>query len=131
MIGDQPRSAGSGFEGRDQKEADLKSPATFVLVHGAWHGGWCFSRVARILRQHGYDVFTPTLSERLTLTGRYREVRNRTHVAATGGEGSPFRAIHERLKTEPGLTLHTLPCGHDVMIDCPEETAQILLDANR
>ena len=100
-------------------------------MHGARHGGWCFSRVARILCQHGHDVCTPTLSERLTLTGRYREVRNRTHVAATGGEGSPFRAIHERLKTEPGLTLHTLPCGHDVMIDCPEETAQILLDANR
>lgn len=35
---------------------------TFVLVHGAWHGGWCYSRVARILRSKGYDVFTPTLT---------------------------------------------------------------------
>ncbi|HXH81954.1 MAG TPA: alpha/beta hydrolase, partial [Candidatus Tectomicrobia bacterium] len=24
--------------------------ATFVLVHGAWHGGWCWVRVARLLR---------------------------------------------------------------------------------
>src|SRR5206468_3612293 len=24
--------------------------ATFVLVHGAWHGGWCWLRVARLLR---------------------------------------------------------------------------------
>jgi hypothetical protein len=21
---------------------------TFVLVHGAWHGGWCYKRVARL-----------------------------------------------------------------------------------
>ena len=24
---------------------------TFVLVHGAWWGGWCYKRVARLLRQ--------------------------------------------------------------------------------
>ena len=35
---------------------------TFVLVHGAWHGGWCYKRVARLLRQAGHDVYTPTLT---------------------------------------------------------------------
>jgi pimeloyl-ACP methyl ester carboxylesterase len=34
----------------------------FVLVHGACHGGWCWSRVARLLRAEGHDVFTPTLT---------------------------------------------------------------------
>jgi pimeloyl-ACP methyl ester carboxylesterase len=33
---------------------------TFVLVHGAWHGGWCWSRVADRLRSAGHRVFTPT-----------------------------------------------------------------------
>jgi pimeloyl-ACP methyl ester carboxylesterase len=33
---------------------------TFVLVHGAWHGGWCWSRVADRLRAAGNRVFTPT-----------------------------------------------------------------------
>jgi pimeloyl-ACP methyl ester carboxylesterase len=33
---------------------------TFVLVHGAWHGGWCWSRVAERLRAAGHRVFTPT-----------------------------------------------------------------------
>jgi pimeloyl-ACP methyl ester carboxylesterase len=33
---------------------------TFVLVHGAWHGGWCWSKVASILRGRGHSVFTPT-----------------------------------------------------------------------
>ena len=33
---------------------------TYVLVHGAWHGGWCWSRVAERLRAAGCRVFTPT-----------------------------------------------------------------------
>ncbi|HDR9188779.1 MULTISPECIES: alpha/beta hydrolase [Burkholderia] len=35
---------------------------TFVLVHGAWHGGWCYGRTALYLRELGYHVHTPTLS---------------------------------------------------------------------
>jgi pimeloyl-ACP methyl ester carboxylesterase len=34
--------------------------ATFVLVHGAWHGGWCWSRLAGHLRAAGHIVFAPT-----------------------------------------------------------------------
>lgn len=33
---------------------------TFVLVHGGFHGGWCWSRVAALLRARGHAVFTPT-----------------------------------------------------------------------
>jgi pimeloyl-ACP methyl ester carboxylesterase len=36
--------------------------STFVLVHGAWHGGWCWQRVADRLRSGGHKVFTPTLT---------------------------------------------------------------------
>ena len=36
--------------------------ATFVLVHGGGHGGWCYQRVARPLRAAGHEVHTPTLS---------------------------------------------------------------------
>ncbi len=36
--------------------------ATIVLVHGAWHGGWCFRDTAKALRAQGHMVFTPTLS---------------------------------------------------------------------
>jgi pimeloyl-ACP methyl ester carboxylesterase len=36
--------------------------ATFVLVAGAWHGGWCWARVAPLLRDRGHDVLTPTLT---------------------------------------------------------------------
>jgi pimeloyl-ACP methyl ester carboxylesterase len=36
--------------------------ATFVLVHGAWHGGWCWVRLARLLRDAAHEVHTPTLT---------------------------------------------------------------------
>src|SRR5258705_413861 len=36
--------------------------ATFVLVHGGGHGGWCYQRVAPLLRAAGHDVYTPTLT---------------------------------------------------------------------
>src|SRR5579862_2405263 len=44
----------------------------FVLVHGAWHGGWCWSRVADRLRAKGHVVFTPTtgLGERKHLLSK-------------------------------------------------------------
>jgi pimeloyl-ACP methyl ester carboxylesterase len=36
--------------------------ATYVLVHGGGHGGWCYQRVARILRAAGHEVYAPTLT---------------------------------------------------------------------
>lgn len=36
--------------------------ATFVLVHGAWHGGWCWNQVAKRLRAAGHEVHAPTLT---------------------------------------------------------------------
>lgn len=35
--------------------------ANYVLVHGAWHGGWCWERVTTRLRAAGHKVFAPTL----------------------------------------------------------------------
>jgi len=37
-------------------------PQTIVLVHGAWHGGWCWRRVADRLERKGHKVFAPTLT---------------------------------------------------------------------
>lgn len=35
--------------------------AGFVLIHGSWHGGWCFDEVAARLRAAGHAVRAPTL----------------------------------------------------------------------
>ena len=33
----------------------------FVLIHGAWHGGWCWDGVIRILEQTGNTAEAPTM----------------------------------------------------------------------
>jgi pimeloyl-ACP methyl ester carboxylesterase len=232
--------------------------ATYVLVHGAWHGSWCWKRVRKALQAAGHEVFTPTLTgvgershlnspsvdlethildvvnlirweeisdivlcghsyagcvisgvadqiperiralvyldafvledgeclfdhvgaegvratreqvkttgdgwkvdpipgevfqvnprdrawmnaqcttqslacfeQRIKLTGGGDRVRDVTHVLATGfREGSPFPPMHERAKAR-GWKTRTLTCGHDVMLDCPDELKALLLE---
>ena len=55
--------------------------STFVLLHGAWHGGWCWKRVSSRLRAQGHVVHTPTftgLSDRAHVLSR--AVSLDTHV---------------------------------------------------
>ncbi len=56
--------------------------ANFVLVHGGGHGGWCYHKLARLLRRAGHDVITPTLTglgERLHLLRADTDLE--THIA--------------------------------------------------
>jgi pimeloyl-ACP methyl ester carboxylesterase len=57
-------AAGIGAIGMvEQASAQAQtSGKTFVLVHGAWHGGWCWRRVADLLQKQGHKVFTPTMT---------------------------------------------------------------------
>ena len=59
-----------------------RTMATFVLVHGAMHGGWCWRDVRSQLARRGHEVFTPTLTgmgdRRHSLTP---DVCVETHVA--------------------------------------------------
>jgi pimeloyl-ACP methyl ester carboxylesterase len=55
--------------------------ATFVLIHGAWHGGWCWKPVAAALRRAGHEVYAPSLTglgERRHLA--HRAIDLDTHV---------------------------------------------------
>jgi pimeloyl-ACP methyl ester carboxylesterase len=36
--------------------------STFVLVHGAWHGAWCWERLVPRLQAAGHEVVTPVLT---------------------------------------------------------------------
>jgi len=219
--------------------------ATFVLVHGAWHGGWCWRRVNDRLIAKGHRVHTPTLTgladrshllsqsidlsthitdvvnlirweelngivlcghsyggivvtgvadriperiaalayldaympvsgqsgadlrpratppgltlpptsaevfcvnerdrqwvdqmctphpvacatEKLMLTGACHTVPRKIYVRATGFPSTAFDRAHERAKSDPGWIAKELPCGHDAMIDMPDELAEIL-----
>jgi pimeloyl-ACP methyl ester carboxylesterase len=55
--------------------------ATFLLVHGGGHGGWCYQRLAALLRAVGHEVYAPTLTglgERVHLLSP--EVSLDTHI---------------------------------------------------
>jgi pimeloyl-ACP methyl ester carboxylesterase len=54
------------------------APRTFVLVHGAWHGGWCWRRVADRLERSGHKVFAPSLTG---LGDRSHLITNRVNVS--------------------------------------------------
>jgi pimeloyl-ACP methyl ester carboxylesterase len=61
--------------------ADFSVPRNFVLVHGAWHGGWCWRYVRDRLTAAGHRVFTPTLTglgERAHLLSR--DIGLQTHI---------------------------------------------------
>jgi hypothetical protein len=56
----------------------------FVLVHGGWHGGWCWQEVAQRLRRTGHDVYTPTLTGLAdrSLDGSHELMFDRTDAVA-------------------------------------------------
>ena len=38
--------------------------ATFILVHGAWHGAWCWRKIIPLLEKAGHNVLAPDLPGR-------------------------------------------------------------------
>jgi pimeloyl-ACP methyl ester carboxylesterase len=74
---------------------------TFVLVHGAWRGGWCWRRVADRLRGSGRVVFTPTL------TG----LGERSHLLGAGIDLTTHITDVVNVMTWESLTDVVL-CGH-------------------
>lgn len=57
-------SAALGAAGPALGDGEENRPAPrrkFVLIHGAWHGGFAWDGVAEQLRQHGHAVEAPTL----------------------------------------------------------------------
>src|SRR5262245_34243335 len=64
-LGEVPARAYDGRKQGSASEAGYRgrcTMATFVLVHGAWGGGWAWRPVASALRAAGHEVFTPTLT---------------------------------------------------------------------
>jgi pimeloyl-ACP methyl ester carboxylesterase len=64
----------------------------------------------------------------LRLSGKINAVKEVTFVVATGYGGSPFMPSYERAKAKGWKTV-SVACGHDVMLDMPEELTTILLNA--
>src|SRR5947209_11264731 len=57
-----PRRPSSTWRNSHAQFREVLMRATFVLVHGAWFGGWCWKKVTPRLRAAGHDVFAATLT---------------------------------------------------------------------
>jgi pimeloyl-ACP methyl ester carboxylesterase len=72
-----------------------------------------------------------TFEQRIRLSGGAGKISNVTFILANGFvEGSPFPPFYEKAKARGWKTL-TVPCGHDVMLDLPDELMRILVDVSK
>jgi pimeloyl-ACP methyl ester carboxylesterase len=70
-----------------------------------------------------------TFQQPLRLTGGIARIDNITYILADQWAPSPFTPFYGKAKENGWKTL-TMPCGHDVMLDMPEELTQALLAAS-
>ena len=92
--------------------------ATFVLIHGSWHGGWCFDEVKARLEALGHEVIAPDLPG---MGGSVAELRAVTLQGwADFTAVRPSRFIGCALKRPDQALRHIL--GH---IQGPEDLAKL------
>ena len=68
-------------------------------------------------------AFTP-----LRLTGARDRVPRKTYVRAKGYDNPNFESYYAKVKSDRSWRTYEVPCGHEMMIDMPERTAEILLE---
>lgn len=100
--------------------------AGFVLIHGAMHGGWCFDRVAEILRSKGHTVFAPDLPgmggdpetlEAVTLDGWARFTLDQCHAMRLRiGDAPLVLAGHSRGGLNIGAAAELDPTAMDKLV---------------
>jgi pimeloyl-ACP methyl ester carboxylesterase len=71
-----------------------------------------------------------TFQQPIKLSGKADTIKNVTFILATGFTDSPFPQFYEGAKAKGWKTL-TMACGHDVMLDLPEELTQVLDEIDR
>jgi hypothetical protein len=67
-----------------------------------------------------------TSEQPLHLTRAINQIKNVTYILASDWSPSPFPQFYEKAKARGWKTI-TIECGHDVMLDRPEELAEQLL----
>jgi len=67
-------------------------------------------------------AFTP-----IRLTGARDRIARKTYVRALGYDNPNFERAYAKVKADPAWRTFEMSCGHEVMIDMPERTAEILL----
>ena len=83
---------------------------------------------------HLESLVTPhplaTITDKVTLSGARERIPVKTYVLATGGpQPTPFAAMADKIAKDPAWRLEKLACGHNTMLEMPDETLAVLLRA--
>src|SRR5438105_158975 len=92
---------------------------TFVLVHGAWHGGWCW------LQRHLAPQPFRTLEQAASAVPPAS--MGRTYVYCSSPASGAFDGFAGRFRDDRKWRFHDVKTGHDAMVTAPGETAKILM----
>lgn len=58
----------------------MNQNSIFILIHGAWHGSWCWRKVSPLLKQMGHVVLTPDLPGHGTPSISFKGITLTTYV---------------------------------------------------
>jgi len=61
-LGSAALGVGAAALGSAEASAQTGARKTFVLIHGAYHGGWCWKYVVELLEKRGHKVYAPSLT---------------------------------------------------------------------
>ena len=68
-----------------------------------------------------------TLTQPVQMTGGIGRVKQKMYILAT--DPARFTQFYDKLKNDPGWTVHSLPCTHFIQLEMPDELTAILLKA--
>ncbi|MET3898152.1 pimeloyl-ACP methyl ester carboxylesterase [Devosia sp. UYZn731] len=68
-----------------------------------------------------------TFLQAIALSGRWRDVPQKTFIGAHGWEGSPFLDLYENLIADAAWSTYSLDCGHNIARERPEALCDILM----
>src|SRR5262249_29948264 len=71
-----------------------------------------------------------TLTDKITLSGARDAIAKKVYIRAKGYPSVPFDGFQEKFKGDAGWRVYELACGHDAMVDMPEQLSGILLEAS-
>jgi len=63
----------------------------------------------------------------IRLTGRWKEVREKIFIYASGWSDTPFTSTYERLSNDAAWRVVSLPTGHDIIREAPGDFLSIVL----
>ncbi len=69
-----------------------------------------------------------TFLQAISLSGHQNDVARRDYIYHSAWEGTPFAEVYERLREDDRWHVHEVPCGHNGMVQAPDELTAILLD---